>query len=193
MKIKTIDLAEYLTAGDFRAYPTGLDLATITDEQIETCFTMIGDIISNYVDKPFLSQIWVDRRKGNGTNKFSLTFDPVNIISIKEWVDYNTTNEIAISSVKWCPEGRFVEASLNYFYADYTYEVKYTMGSQQLPRKVKQAVFLATASYLNSLDYLGMKAIKIDTIQVWLGNNSDPLPPMAKALLSEWVESAGVI
>uniref|UniRef100_A0A6M3IGG3 Uncharacterized protein n=1 Tax=viral metagenome TaxID=1070528 RepID=A0A6M3IGG3_9ZZZZ len=192
-KIKKQDLAEYLSVTDFREFPSGVDLTSTPDEQIESCFTMLGDVVQDYVSKPFLTQIWTDRRKGNGTNKFNTTYDPVKIISIKEQVDYNTTNEIAISSTRWCPEGRVIEASLNYFYPDYTYEVKYTMGSQQLPRKVKQAIFLAVANYLNSLDYMGMKAIKIDTIQVWLGSNKDPLPDMAKALLSEWVEDMGVI
>lgn len=190
---KRTDMAEYLSIDEFRKFPSGVDLTTITDEEIEICFSMLGDTVQDYIDKPFLSQIWTDQRKGNGTNRFALSFSPTNIISIKERVDYSTTNEIDISTVRLFADERYIEASINYFYADYTYEVKYMVGTQQVPRKVKHAIFLACASYLNSLDYLGMKAIKIDTIQVWLGSNDDPLPERAKTLLSEWKEDTGVI
>jgi len=190
---KLHNFSEYLTVDAFRAFPHGLDLSGTTDSEIEQVFDLVGYWIQDFTNKPILAQVWTDNSKGNGTTRFHLSYPAKNIISAREIIESDNITLLNRNKLRIDKTERYVEYDSGYFYSAYTYSIQYNTGTLVLPKKVVQAVYLTAAEYINSLDYRGMRSIKIDTIQVNIAVSKDPLPVNAQQLLTDWIDDRIVV
>lgn len=190
---KMLDLEPMCSLEEFRAFPHGVDLDGILDPELKQLFTICGYWLQGYVDKPILEQTYTDCRKGNGTNRFSITYPAKAIISAKEVREKDDVVSIALSDIRLDNFGNYIENKSSNFYGEYTYEVKYRTGESILAQNVRFALYFIVADYINARDYDGMKNVKLDTITVYFDKPKTVIPVRAQALLASYIEGPKVL
>jgi hypothetical protein len=193
MKKAVLDLKNYCTVAEFREFPHGVDLDGIEDPEIKSLFTICGYWLQEYIDKPILEQAYTETKPGTGGSKVLLRHPPKSVISIKEIREKDDMVDIPVADIYVNKNQYSLEYKSNYFYKEFTYEIKYRTGESTLCEKVKFALFFTMADYINARDYDGMKSVKLDTITVNFEKTRDPVPMRAKALLSEYLDGPGVV